>query len=95
MEVIIYIFYMLTMLVMLAKSRFVNISVDCSYQFEPEYMSMMANLIIENIDMDIEMNKRTSEKTRKYWVDKIRIVNVEGVELKIALDGDHYDRFFD
>ena len=80
---------------MLTKSRFVNIGVDCSYQFEPEYMSMMANYIIDHIDMDIEMEKRTNEKTRKYWVDKVRVVNVEGVELKLNIDGDSYDRFFD
>ena len=95
MEVIVYLFYMMTMLIMLTKSRFVNIGVDCSYQFEPEYMSMMANYIIDHIDMDIEMEKRTNEKTRKYWVDKVRVVNVEGVELKLNIDGDSYDRFFD
>ena len=41
------------------------------------------------------MTKRTHDKSRKYWVDKIRIVNVEGVELKITVDAKHYDRFFD
>ena len=52
---------------------------------------MMANFIIDDIDMDINMEKRSNEKTRKYWVNKIRAVNCEGVELKINIDGNSYD----
>jgi len=58
-------------------------------------MAMMANYIIDYIDMDIHMTKRTNDKTRKYWVNKVREVNVEGVLIKITIDGEHYDRFFD
>ena len=68
------------MLIMLIKSRFTNIGNDVSYQFDPEYMAMMANYIIDNIDMDINCTKgHTPAEMKKYWVDKIRIVNIEGV----------------
>ena len=93
------------MLLLLLKSRCMNIAVDVSYQFEPEYLSRMANLIIDNIDMDVHMTKRdgTSEiemqkqvaKTRNHYVDKPRAVTVEGVEIKICLSGEAYDAIFD
>ena len=79
-----YLFYLLTMLLLLAKSRCMNIGVDVSYQFEPEYMSRMANLIIQNIDLDVKMVKRNGVRTRKFYVDQIRTVTVEGVEIKIC-----------
>ena len=72
-----------------------NIGIDVSYQFEPEYMSRMANLIIDNIDMDVNMVKREGVLTRMHYVEKIRSVIVEGVEIKFCLDGPTYDAIFD
>jgi len=45
-EVIIDVYYPLTMIVILIKSRFMNVSADVSTAFEPMYMSYMANRII-------------------------------------------------
>ena len=58
MEVLIFVFYGSTMVILLIKSRFVTVGIDSSYQFEPVYMQKMANMIAENIDLDITMAKR-------------------------------------
>jgi len=44
-EIFIYMFFMLTMFLLMIKSRFYSISVDNSYQFEEEYMSLLAERI--------------------------------------------------
>jgi len=60
-EILVFIFYLMTFMLMLIKSRLINIGVDVSYLFEPMYMSLMVNRIIESIDMDVKMVKRNHE----------------------------------
>ena len=43
---------MLTMLVLMIKSRFVPVGVDNSAQFEPDYMSFLAEKIVRQIDIN-------------------------------------------
>ena len=71
-----------------------NISADVSCAFEPMYMSYMANTIINNIDLDIEMKKKSSDSTKKRYVNKSRIVDVQGFKLQIRLSEDEYDKIF-
>ena len=72
-----------------------NIGVDVSYQFEPEYMSMLANSIIDKIDMDVELIKRSATKTKKMFIKKTRAVIVHGVSINMSLNDYWYDRIFD
>ena len=56
MEFIVYSVYMLTMVILLIKSRWIKIGVDQTKQFEPTYMSMMANAIISAMKFELEVN---------------------------------------
>ena len=58
-EILIFMFYLMTFMMMLIKSRIINIGVDVSYLFEPLYMSLIVNRIIESIDMDVNQTKKT------------------------------------
>ena len=47
-------FYLMTFMLMLVKSRLMNIGVDVSYLFEPRYMALMLNRIVDSIPMDVQ-----------------------------------------
>ena len=50
MEVITFFMYLITMTLYMIKSRFMSVGVNQSTQFEPLYMSYMAQKLIENIN---------------------------------------------
>lgn len=79
---------------LIVKSRFVNIGVDVSYQFDPTYMSYMVNKIIQHIDVDPHFKKRSMEKTKKLWTKKINTIYVAGVIIKVKLRERTYDSIF-
>jgi len=85
MEIIVFTFYGMTMVILLIKSKFVTIGIDSSYQFEPAYMSYLANRIVYNINFDMKMNIRSYDETEKYYVDKVRKIPVDGTTIKIKL----------
>ena len=68
---------------LIIKSRFVNIGVDVSYQFEPTYLSYMVNKIIEHIDVDPKFKKRSMEKTKDMWIKKMNHVQVFGTIIQV------------
>ena len=86
--------YTATMILLLIKGRFWNIGIDNSKQFEPVYMSMLADKIISYIDFDMNQYKRTFMKTEKYYIDKVRIVYVNGMPIKIKLNREVFDKIF-
>ena len=93
-ELVIFNCFMLTMIILLFKSRFTNIGIDTSYQFGPQYMSYLANSIVSELDMDLDMEKRTFDQTETYYVNKTRKVLTQGIELKIKLNKASFDDIF-
>lgn len=51
-EIFVFLFYTLTMLILMAKSRFATIGMDQSGQFEPYYLQRVVNQIISNIPFE-------------------------------------------
>ena len=82
-------------MLMLIKSRFLNIGVDVSYLFEPMYMSLMVNRIIESIDMDVKMLKRNHQQTKEHFVNQHRSVDVEQVGIKIKLSEKAFNEIYE
>ena len=63
METLIFVFFGFTMVILLIKSRFMTVGQDSSYQFEPVYMQKMANLIAQEVNVDIHMEKRNYDES--------------------------------
>jgi hypothetical protein len=51
-EVFVFMFFILTMLVLMIKSRFMPVGVDNSGQFAEDYMSFLAEKIVRQIDIN-------------------------------------------
>ena len=85
MELVVYVFFLCTMIVIMIKSRFTRVGIDNSQQFESLYMSKMANKICENIDMKIG-NDDKKARSERFFVGKERNVEVDGVLVQIMLD---------
>ena len=67
-EIAIFGYFLLTMLLTMFKSRFWKVGMDNSGQFEDTNMSYLCNRIIKNIDFTI------SQDPRAFYVDKERLV---------------------
>jgi hypothetical protein len=77
----VFVFFMLTMLFLMIKSRFIPVGIDNSYQFAKEFASLMA----EKITYEINVDKTEKEEARAFYIDKERMIEVEGIKLKICL----------
>jgi len=73
------------------KSRFVPVGIDNSYQFAKEYASLMAEKITYQIDVD----KQNPKKAELFYVDRERMIPVEGVMLKICLPKEEFDKLIE
>lgn len=80
LEVWVFMFFMLTMLALMIKSRFMPVGVDNSNQFAQEYMSLMA----EKITYQIDVKSKSPKEAEDYYIDYERIIQVEGVALKVC-----------
>ena len=49
LEIFIFTSYLCTLLILIVKSRFTLVGIDSSHQFEPIYMSKMANMIVDEM----------------------------------------------
>lgn len=87
-EVFVFTFFMLTMLILMVKSRFMPVGVDNSGQFGEDYMSFLAEKIVRQIDI----NKQNAKKSEEFFVDMERIVQVKGVALKVCLPQDEFEK---
>mmetsp|Transcript_8499 Transcript_8499/g.14296 ORF Transcript_8499/g.14296 Transcript_8499/m.14296 type:complete len:728 (+) Transcript_8499:520-2703(+) len=81
-EISIYMFFIMTHLILMIKSRFVSVGMDNSEQFEPTGMRFLTQKIIRHINLKEE---------DAFFLNKERMVLVEGVPLKISLDQSHID----
>ena len=93
MELVIFIFFLMTMVIIMIKSRFTKVGINNSQLFEPLYMCKMANKICDSIVMKIGDQKVKAKKER-FFVGKERNVEVDGVMFKILLDKPMFDNIF-
>ena len=73
--------FMLTMVILLIKSRWLKIGVDQTKQFEPTYMSMMANTIINRMNIHLEVDMMNLdmidyEKLKKKYCEESQLVDI-------------------
>jgi hypothetical protein len=50
--------YFFTMVMYLFRSRFMSVGINQTVQFESVYMSFLANKVIDNMNFDINQEKR-------------------------------------
>ena len=93
MELVVYVFFLMTLLVIMIKSRFTKVGIEHSQQFESLYMCKMANKICENINMKLGDNAEKAKRER-FFVGKERNVDVDGVTVKIILDKEQFENIF-
>lgn len=84
-EVLVFGFFLITMLFTMCKSRFIQVGMDNSDQFENDQTSFMVNKIINNIDLNVVKDPDT------YFPGKERILMFQGVVLKICLPQQYYN----
>mmetsp|Transcript_39558 Transcript_39558/g.60445 ORF Transcript_39558/g.60445 Transcript_39558/m.60445 type:complete len:423 (-) Transcript_39558:1026-2294(-) len=84
-EICVYMFFMLTFVILMAKSRFMPVGMDNSEQFEPNYMKLLVNKIVGQIDLEIP-------SAEEFYVNKERMIQVEGVPVKVLLSKDHFQK---
>ena len=87
-EVLVYFTFLLTMVLYIARSRCSKSGIDNSEQFEEQYMSYLANMIIQSM---VFIGKKYNRKfTAKNFIDKERSVEVESIILKIKLTAEDF-----
>ena len=79
-EACVFSFLVCTMIVTMSKSRFMKVGIDNTEQFEDLRMNHVVKIIISFIDTD------TMENPKHFYVNKQRMIRVEGVALKIKLN---------
>jgi len=67
------------MCIIMIKSRFMKVGTDNTSQFEPAYMSYLANLIVQNTPLNMK-------DADHFYIDKERNIQTQGVQLKIFLN---------
>jgi hypothetical protein len=93
-EVWVFAFFLLTLIVVLSKSRFVAVGINHEAQFSPLYLAKMADSIARHLNWDMYENKKTHEKTKKYYVNKRRELDVRSIKIKLKLNEIDYNKAF-
>lgn len=87
-EIMVYSFYLLSMVLYMLKSRCSRVGDDIGTQFEPQYLAMMANKIASMIDLNVPFPK-------EYYVQKERMIKINSfIEIKMILDETSFDELY-
>ena len=84
-EEMVYLGYIFTLLILMAKSRFMKTSIDNSEAFEETYMSYMCNKICSSILSNPKIQKNPEIFQPILFCDREKIIDFGSVELKIKL----------
>lgn len=85
LEIIVYTFYLVSMVFYMLKSRCTRVGDDIGSQFEPQYLAMMANKIASMIDLNVPFPK-------EYYVRKERMIKINSfIEVKMVLQEDSFE----
>lgn len=77
-EVSVYMFFIMTHLILMIKSRFIMVGMDNSEQFEPSNMTLIAKKITKLINYKMD-------NAQDFYIGKERMVQVDGVPLKVCM----------
>ena len=58
-------------------------------------MSIIANRIAKKINLDVHMKQHSYAETKKFWVNKIRKIEVSSTPIKIKLTEEAYNNLFE
>ena len=92
-EIILMSVYILTMVFLMAKSKFIKVGVDQTQQFEPIYLSKMINKIVNSMDFDLLQEERSFCKTKQKYT-RTRNVQVDGVSIKCKMTEEAFTKAF-
>ena len=79
-ELLIFFSFLLTMMFLMCKSRFMKVGIDNSGQFEPIYMRILAQKIADSVPTNPE------QFNEQYYDNSERLIQVENVSIKILLN---------
>jgi len=66
-ELMVFSIFVMTMLLLILKSRVWKVGIDHSHQFAPTYMSFLANKIARQLDFDFYEFKQSREQTKQMF----------------------------
>ena len=92
-EVLVYVFFLLTLAMIMIVSRFTQVGIDNSKQFESEYMCKMANRICDSFDFKMK-NKQLKDKSETYYVNQERKVDVNGLDIIVKINKEDFEDMF-
>jgi len=93
-EIMVFIFFVSTMLNLIIKSRFFKVGIDHSHQFAPTYMSYLANRIALMIDFDFYEKYLPKDKTKELYTNKITLIHIDGTRIRVKIDPQDYDKLW-
>lgn len=93
-ETLVFTYFLLTMIILLAKSRCSKIGTDQQAQFSQFYMSKMIQRITEAMNIDMFQAKKTHEQTKKFYTEKSCNVEIEAIKIRVLLRERDYDDLF-
>ena len=89
-EITVWCSFLLTLLLLMIKSRCIKVGIDSSKQFEAQYMSYLVNKIITSFIEQQNQISNTAIYRKNKLVDKERRVEVDGVQIIINLNETNY-----
>ena len=91
-ETLVFAYFIITMLLLLIKSRYRKIGIDNSGQFEPLYMKYLVDNITKSVKADISARAQVNkhDNPEDFYIDKERMVTVEGVSLKVCFTAEDF-----
>lgn len=90
-EIIIFVCFLLTMFILLVKSRCMKTGINQELMFNELYMSKMINRIFKKVDFDLAQKNRRFEETRKYFTSKVIKIEVNQVPVWLAITPEGFE----
>jgi len=90
-EISMYAFYLLTLVLYLVKSRFIHVGRDLQTTFGGQLMLLLANQIIDAIDWDLEEKEHKCCETQHKYVDKEVTITLYHKKIDIKLSEFYYN----
>jgi hypothetical protein len=85
-EIVVFISYLITMPLLLLKSRCIKVGVDSSQQFNDTYMGWMASALVKQLVLKYKNKLEDPE----YFINKVRNLRFQGIKIKVKLSEDDF-----
>lgn len=93
-EVTVFILYYFTMFLYVLKSRCRFVGIHPLSRFDPFYLSLMWNEVLNHIELDLTGIKFTKEKQLDYWTSKKRHLTIYMKPIYIKLDKQTFNKMW-